>query len=141
MMVEERVPENHIPFELKKRAEQERKILLKELRSQGADKRADTVRLINFYIVPNWNDSAFEIVKTARILTENGFSVSKHKNKIAIANLLGSAVANRVFPDGRVLPKRFTSILEKLEAFIKKRYQRKRILYRRSDSMQSNSNK
>lgn len=118
----ERVPEGDIPKELRIRAEKERKILQDELRQQGdkGQKRADAVRLINFYIVHNWNDKAYAIEKTAQILTENKFSISKHNNKLSIENLLGSEIANMVFPDGRKVSKRFTSISEKIETLIQK---------------------
>lgn len=116
----ERVPEGDIPEELRSRAETERKILQSELRKQGekGERRAEYVRLINFYIVHNWNDAAHAIEKNARLLTDNKFSITKHNNKVSLENLLGSEVANRVFPDNRKVPKRFESISDKLKGHI-----------------------
>lgn len=113
----ERVPEECIPGELKQRAEKERKILQNELRQQGekGKRRADAVRLINFYIVPNWNDTAYQIEHNATIMREQKYSVSKHNNKIAIEKILGKEVAQRVFPDDRKVPTRFETILSNLK--------------------------
>lgn len=84
-------------------------------REKKEKKRADAVRLINFYIVPNWQDNAYEIERTATIMRNQNYSVSKHKNKIAIENMLGKEVANRVYPDERKVPKRFETIRERLQ--------------------------
>jgi hypothetical protein len=116
----ERVPEEFIPSELKERAEKERKILQQELRQQGekGEKRANAVRLINFYIVPNWNDIAYDIEHNASNMKQQNYSVTKHNNKIAIEKMLGKEVAQRVFPDDRKVPKKFDTILERLKAEI-----------------------
>ncbi len=113
----ERVPEEFIPTEMKQRAERERKILQAELRQQGekGEKRAGAVRLINFYIVPSWNDIAYQIEQRATTMNEQKYSVMKHNNKIAIENMLGAEVAQSVFPDGRKMPGRFETILERLK--------------------------
>lgn len=113
----ERVPEEHIPSVLKERAEVERKILQDELRKQGeeGERRADAVRLINFYIVPNWSDIAYEIEQIAAIMKDQKYSVMKHNNKIAIEKMLGEEAAQRVFPDARKVPKRFETIMERLK--------------------------
>ncbi|WP_338789822.1 CHC2 zinc finger domain-containing protein (plasmid) [Priestia megaterium] len=123
----ERVPEEEIPSELRIRAEMERKILQKELSQQGekGEKRAGNVRLINFYIVHNWNDCAYEIERIARLLHELKFSLTKHNNKLSIENMLGADHAQKVFPDGRKVPKRFTSIVEKIETLIQKEIDKK----------------
>lgn len=116
----ERVPEECIPEELKKRAEIERKTLQDELRQQGekGKKRAEAVRLINFYIVTNWNDNAYLIEQNAAIMKEQKYSVMKHNNKIAIEKMLGKEAAQRVFPDNRKVPKRFNAVLERLKTEI-----------------------
>jgi hypothetical protein len=116
----ERVPQEFIPSELKERAEKERKILQQELRQQGekGEKRADAVRLINFYSVPNWNDIAYAIESNAKMMKDQGYSVMKHNNKIAIEKMLGKEVAQSVFPDERKVPKRFEIISERLKAEI-----------------------
>lgn len=116
----ERVPEESIPSELKERAEKEREILQQELRQQGekGEKRANAVRLINFYIVPNWSDIAYDIEHNATIMKQQNYSVTKHNNKIAIEIMLGKEAAQSVFPDERKIPKRFDSILERLKTEI-----------------------
>jgi hypothetical protein len=118
----ERVPEDFVPAELKDRAEKERKILQQELRQQGekGKRRADAARLINFYIVPNWNDTAYNIERNAKIMRNQGYSVNKHNNKIAIEQMLGKEVAQSVFPDKRKMPKRFESILNRLTGEIER---------------------
>lgn len=117
----ERVPENCVPDVLKSRAERERAILQEELRQQGekGEKRAEAVRLINFYIVPNWNDRSEEIEAMAKLMKESKFTFTTNMNKTGLTKLLGKEIADRVFPDGRVVSNRFQAIESKLSDIIK----------------------
>ncbi|GAB6537090.1 hypothetical protein bcgnr5378_65350 [Bacillus cereus] len=124
----ERVPEEFIPKDMKKRAEQEKKLLREEIdenaslldekEKEKARKRMKELRIINFYVVTNWNDNAFEIEKMACELIEKGFTFSKHITKTGLSMLLGEEVANRVYPDNRQVSQRFQKICNKLKEMV-----------------------
>lgn len=126
----QRVPEEDVPEDLKKRAEQEKRMLHDELLENAKEldekekakamKRASELRMINFYIVPNWNNCAFEIEAIAKEMFDKNFSFAKHITKIGLAMLLGDEVANRVYPDARKVPNRFQKIADKLKEEIEK---------------------
>jgi hypothetical protein len=116
----ERVPEESIPTELLIRAQLEKKALQEELQTQGIEglKRSKAIRLINFYIVPNWSDTAIEIEGIAAKMRLMKFTFSKTMNKIGIDQMFGPNVANKVYPDARILPVRFEKIANKLKAAV-----------------------
>lgn len=122
----ERVPYEYVPEELRKRAEIEKRILQEEFRQQGepGERRAEAVRLINFYIVRNWNDIAFEIEQMAKMMKEKNFTFA-NLNKIGLTKMFGEEIANRVFPDDRKVPSRFEKIAERLEKEVEKHIQEK----------------
>ncbi|MBA9043102.1 hypothetical protein HNP21_006280 [Bacillus aryabhattai] len=115
-----RVPEEFIPERFRKNAEIKRLDIKLELKEQGplGEKRAEFVRNINFYIVQNWADLAFEIEQMAFLLREKGFSLNKHMNKIGLTKLMGEEIANRVFQDDRRVNQKFDRLEEKIKEIV-----------------------
>lgn len=122
----ERVPIEEVHEELIKRSRLELANLKKKLNKQGVkgQEQAKSARTINYYIVPRWAEKAMEIEKTAKLMREKKFSLG-NINKIELELLLGKEIANRVFPDGRVIPKRFEAISEKLRTIIEEEIRKK----------------
>lgn len=122
----ERVPENEVNEELIKRSKIELVNLKERLSKQGekGKKEADLARAINYYIVTRWTEKAMEIEANAKLMLEKNFAL-KNINKIELELLLGKEAANRVFPDERVVPKRFQSIFEKIKTAIEEEIRKK----------------
>ena len=115
-----RVPEENVPARFKKNAEIKKLDIQLELKEQGmlGKRRAQYVRNINFYIIQNWADMAFEMEQLAKELKEKGFTVKHHLNKTGLAKLMGEEVANRVFPDDRKVRQEFNKLEEKIKEIV-----------------------
>lgn len=117
-----RVPSADVPKNMLIRAKKETASLKNELAAQGdkGKKRAEVVKDINFYTITNWNDEAEQIEEMAQLLIEKGFVMSKHINKTGMSKLLGDKIAEKVYPDGRKVPKRFDALTAKIIEVVEK---------------------
>lgn len=116
----ERVPDDSIPAEMKKRSRIEKEGLKAELEAQGeeGERRAKGVRDINFYIIKSWSDDCYEMESIATELIEKGFSIGNHLTKTGLTKLMGQEVANRVFPDNRKVSRKFNALEEKIKEIV-----------------------
>ncbi|MCC2485079.1 hypothetical protein LKM01_25130 [Bacillus pacificus] len=105
-----KVPKEQVPEKLMKRA------LL--------EKKKEDENIINFYAMNNFYDVEEFAESVAKELKEKKFTFKHHMNKIGIEKLLGREHAQRVFPDGRVIPKRFEGLEASIERFILKEIQK-----------------
>ncbi|MDG5473912.1 CHC2 zinc finger domain-containing protein [Jeotgalibacillus sp. ET6] len=122
-----RVPPKNIPERLLKRSEKEMDIRKSELQKQGTEGKIKSLgyRMINYYIVTNWQDDFMEIESAARKLKEINFSFKNHRNKFSIESIFGKKIANEIFPDERKLPGRFVTISNLLEKEIEQNINKK----------------
>lgn len=87
------------------------------------EKKEEDRRTINFYTVNSFYDVEEFAEGMAKELKEKKFTFEHHMNKIGIEKLLGREHAQRIFPDARIIPKRFEGLEASIERFILKEIQ------------------
>jgi hypothetical protein len=105
-----------IDIELQRRAmEQSLKLLkLKECH------RSRKVQPVNFYILPDFNERIQLAESRAEALLNASFRMGTCMNKTFLLLALGENIANEVYPDGRIVPKRSSSVADSLNNTLQK---------------------
>jgi hypothetical protein len=102
-----------IDIELQKRA-MEQSLILKERH------RLQKVQPVNFYILHDFYERVQLAESRAEALRNASFKMKSCMNKTFLILALGANAANEVYPDGRIVPKRSSSVADSLNNTLQK---------------------